>query len=683
MSCTDNTKNIDIKLATYNSLDNLYKYTTLPELTPNTQYDPFTSKGQYTILANINTNLDTIDSDNLDKNNLFIRDPNTSNIYQNCAIQANNPWFTANSDYSKCEIVKNIVLDDKLKLNTDKTTINLNLKSKNKSKPAFCPYFSNVNKAFCENKWYDWIITPNYYLGNTYYKDISKYTELDVYKCYKPCSGDDKRRDYLPYTTEKGEFKCIPKKLFGNGIFANKYMFSPIGLINLIGNIAYSKNIINANNNLLFLLYKSILDYNLENNIDTKIYDKNDEIYNNIYNSQTNILNNNIKNDFTIDINKEFIDCIKENIIHNFSTAEEQDYTYIKEFTYKSRKFNENEPEMYTLNGLDASGVLIPPILHHTWILANIFKPVLEDDIKTINVIDTIDILKTKKEFYCSISLYENLRLIFEDDDIANRLKNIFYKAVNICYNNKTNFSTNIIDKTKKSFSLYNNKYNTLLNNIFYYSDEDIKKLYLTDNKVFFVEHKFYYDYELYDLETKNKNAILLFEENNKFKYFFSVERLEIKTCENGFIYNTQLHECQPEVKPSNKVEEAPVEDDIDNTFNIPELTKILSIFLQIILFIIFLYILYIFYDIFGEIILSIYNYIYMKLAELSIAINKKYGPTIIPGRFESDEHKKYYSAEQDYNLANLQHENLQRNKLKLDEYINTHNIANKTPKTS
>ena len=72
-----------------------------------------------------------------------------------------------------------------------------------------------------------------------------------------------------------------------------------------------------------------------------------------------------------------------------------------------------------------------------------------------------------------------------------------------------------------------------------------------------------------------------------------------------------------------------------------------------------------------------------MKCAELSIAINKKYGPTIIPGRFESDEHKKYYSAEQDYNLANLQHENLQRNKLKLDEYINTHNIANKTPKNS
>ena len=658
MSCSsDSTKNTDFKRATYNSLNNLYAYTLNQDLKPQNVNNPFNNNFKDKYGEYINTQLDELDDN---KNDLFIIDNRTSNIYQNCAIQANNPWFKTSNDYTKCEIVNNIILDNKLKISEDKTTINLNLKSKNNSKSAFSPYFSNVNKAFCENKWYDWIITPNYYLGNIYYKDTSKYTEFDVYKCYKPCDGD-----YLPYTTEKGKFKCIPKKLFGNGIFANKYMFSPIGLINLIGNLAYSKDI-NINKNLLFLLYNSILEYNLENNIDTKIYDINNDIYNNIK-PNNNILNDNILKDFTNNINDEFKDCINNNILNNFSNSEEQDYSYINEFTYKHRQFNENEPEMYTLNGLDTCGILIPPILYHTWILANIFKPFSEENI--VNDA-TLEKTKTTKDIYSSILLYNNLITVFNDNDKANRLKNIFFKAVNICYN-KTNFSANIIDKTKKSFSLYKNKnkYDILLKEIFHYSDEDIKKLYSTTNKEFFAEYKFYYDYELYDLELKHKDAEILLKENNKFKYFFSVERLEHKTCENGFIYNTQLHECQPEIKETENVEE-PVEDDIDNTFNIPELKKILSIFLQIILVIIILYIIYIFYDIFGETILTVYNYIYMKYAEINVYRNKSLA--IIPGYVESDEHKKLYYAEQDYNLANLQHENLQRNTLKIQEYINT-----------
>ena len=67
---------------------------------------------------------------------------------------------------------------------------------------------------------------------------------------------------------------------------------------------------------------------------------------------------------------------------------------------------------------------------------------------------------------------------------------------------------------------------------------------------------------------------------------------------------------------------------------------------------------------------LYVYNYIYMKYAEINVYRNKSLA--IIPGYVESDEHKKLYYAEQDYNLANLQHENLQRNTLKIQEYINT-----------
>ena len=267
MSCSsDSTKNTDIKAATFNTLNSLHKYSGNSLFVPTNINDPFNVSFINAYGDNINTNLDELDDN---KNNLFIRDEITSNVYQNCAIQANNPWFTTSSDFKKCEIIKNIELDNKLNLSADKTKVILNLKSKNKSKTAFSPYYFNINKAYCENKWYDWIITPNYYLGNTYYKDTSKYRDVDVYKCYKPCN-----EDYIPYKTEKGEHKCIPKKLFGNGIFSDKYIFSPIGLINLIGNI-----LINVNDkDLIWLLYKSIIDYNLEKNIDTEIYTINNDV---------------------------------------------------------------------------------------------------------------------------------------------------------------------------------------------------------------------------------------------------------------------------------------------------------------------------------------------------------------------------------------------------------------------
>ena len=58
------------------------------------------------------------------------------------------------------------------------------------------------------------------------------------------------------------------------------------------------------------------------------------------------------------------------------------------------------------------------------------------------------------------------------------------------------------------------------------------------------------------------------------------------------------------------------------DAFNIPEITKILTMFLQIIVVIVILYIIYIFYDIFGEIILTVYNYLYMKFIEIIKIVN-------------------------------------------------------------
>ena len=107
---------------------------------------------------------------------------------------------------------------------------------------------------------------------------------------------------------------------------------------------------------------------------------------------------------------------------------------------------------------------------------------------------------------------------------------------------------------------------------------------------------------------------------------------------------------------------------------------KILTIFLQIIIVIIILYIIYIFYDIFGETILTVYNYIYMKLIELIFSPAFVVKDKLFNARNEADLTK--IQANADYDLANIQFEHLKNSTLKIQEYMNTNNINNNT-KTS
>jgi hypothetical protein len=601
----------------------------------------------YAIFENINTNLDNLDTT---KDNLFIKDNIKGNIYQNCAIQTNNPWYTTSSDYTKCEIVEDIQLDNKLKYNADKTIINLNLKSNDKLKTAYSPYFSNVNTAYCENRWYDWIITPNYYLGNTYYKDTSKFGEADVYKCFKPCPSDS-----IPYITSKKENKCIKKKYFGNGIFANKLMFSPIGLINLIGHAALkTDSSLNEKNDLLYQLYKSVLDYNIKKKMDDKIY-KTNFIYDSI------LTYNNIKEDIKT-IYDEFKKCIEDNILNDFDYSENQDYKYSNLLTYKHRNFNEDESEMYTLKGLDVCGALIPPILHHTWILANIFKPFEEINITDANGAKVND------------TLYTLLKNKF-DEHKALRLKNIFYKAVNICYDNKSNFSINIIDKTKKIINTYKDDYNGLLTHYLGLRPQ-ITDIYDTENII--IDNKYYLDHELYNTISTFKindasKKLYIGDDNTKYtkygRYFYAIEELEIPACEKGYVFDDKVKTCQKIVEEPIIDKNAPVEDEMD-TFNIPEITKILSMFLQIIIVIVILYIIYIFYDIFGETIFTVYNYVSMKSYEISYN-TFAYLSTL----GEDDVVYEKRKTDADYNLANMQYKNLEQNKSKILTYMKEHNI--------
>lgn len=667
MSCPDPIKNIDAKEATYYTLSNLNNFKPVDnKFQPNSIDSPFPTNIDPQIFANINTNLDDLDNNN--SNNLFIKDNIKNNIYQNCAIQTNNPWYTTSSDYTKCEIVEDIKLDNKLKYNSDKTTINLNLKSTNRLKTAYSPYYSNVNKSYCENRWYDWVITPNYYLGNTYYKDTSKFGENDVYKCFLPCSNDS-----MPYVTAKGENKCIKKKYFGNGIFANKLMFSPIGLINLIGNVAIKDddNIdLVSNHNLLYYLYTSILNYNIINNMDDTIYKTND-VYEEL---QTYI---NISPEIR-SIYDEFKKCIDDNILKDFDFSENQDYKYSNLLTYKHRNFNEDESEMYTLKGLDVLGVLIPPILHHTWILANIFKPLEETDITIANA-------NIVNNTFINNLLFNKLNKVFKDENKAIRLKNIFFKAVNICYNNKTNFSINIIDKTKKSLDQYKDQYKDILNTYYsYIADQNVKKekidnIYKSENPIFNNDYKYYLDYDLYDLKNNiiskftieaEKTTITNAFFDNVYKYFYSIERLEAPTCDKGYQYDSKLKSCEKVIEKPIIDKNAPIEDEMD-VFNIDEITKILSMFMQIIMVIIILYIIYIFYDIFGETIFTVYNYLYMKFTEI---FNNSY-TYIISYIITDNEKYEKIKAETDYKLATIQYKNLEQNNFKILSYMNENKI--------
>ena len=703
MTCTNFSTNLEIKKATNDILTNIYKYTSNNIYEPN-NISSFGSnfKEMYT---NINTDLDKFEN-NEGKENLVTVDED--NIYINCVYQTSLPWFTTSENKKKCEVIPNIKLpEDRLILDSKTSIITPIFKSADSNKPGFCSYYSNVNKAYCENTWYDWIITPNYYLGNTYYKDNSHYTDVDVYKCYAPCEGD-----YMPYTKKNGELKCIPKKYFSNGIFNNKYIFSAFGLINLIGNIALSndeKN--NKSTNLLYLLHKIIIEYNIENNYDKNLYEINDEL-------KTQFIDNtNITNKYT-DLYTNLKDSINKNIFFKFSNSNNQDYSIINEFTYKHRKFNESEPEMYSFNGLDVCNVLIDPILIHTWIIANLFQPLNEDILTYTNLNDiiTTDVNYTKVK---NSLLYNKLYDIFKNHDKVIRLKNIFFKAVNICYNYKTNFSINIVEKTKEAFNnkkiinniIIENKFYNFTDNIFYlnyllkanpgssdvtypfsnnptdynmdYYKKCIEYILHQDRLTEFKEHTLYKDIDIKvfgkkynDILTTSPNNFYKFlfkkadEDNNddtlwNYKYYYSMERLEKPTCDKGYEWNSKYKVCDP-IKQTENInkEDKEVEED---EFQIPELKKILYLFMQIIVIIIILYILYIFYDIFGEVIISLYNRIVMYIIKLQYYIEDH-----LPsgdGEYEKEikilENKKKY--------IETKYKNIENKDIKIEEYLRTH----------
>ena len=119
----------------------------------------------------------------------------------NCVISTNSKYFTYNKKNNSCDAINNLNLGDEFKYIIDENNNNVaiilntdNFKETHDFKPR---------KAYCENKWYDWITIPNYHFNNQYYKDSGVFSKDDVRKCYKPCGIN-----LMPYTSIKDEELC-------------------------------------------------------------------------------------------------------------------------------------------------------------------------------------------------------------------------------------------------------------------------------------------------------------------------------------------------------------------------------------------------------------------------------------------------------------------------------------------
>ena len=114
---------------------------------------------------------------------------------------------------------------------------------------------------------------------------------------------------------------------------------------------------------------------------------------------------------------------------------------------------------MLTLKGMNNSKMLTDEILIHTFYLSYNYKKFINEDIYNLNNYFLTD-NKGNKNLDLdkninnnSFNATKNLKLMLNENDNKpiHRLTNILYKAINICYDNKSDFSINLIILTKKA----------------------------------------------------------------------------------------------------------------------------------------------------------------------------------------------------------------------------------------
>ncbi len=587
----------------------------------------------------------------------------------NCAIKTNNPSYTFDNENKNCTLIPNIKLNQNFSYEKDNTSNYITFEFPEDENNKSIYRYKNKN-GFCENKWYDWIITPNYHFGNQYEKDIGNFTKEDIRKCYSPCI-----KGYLPYFNNKtNEYICIPKDEAEDGLFANKLDYSPVALINLIGNsdtTLYNYTFLSTDIVKFKYLNNSVYEFN------------NDAFKNKDNNYELNKAKENIKNT----INSYFIDdksMNARNIDKNINVI-----------TYKNPLFNENDPELITLRGMDTNGMMIDEILIHTYYLAYQYNKFYEAIIKKTSYFKNDDTNNVNFDKLLENNLGFNIKYIlkslkYEENKNKNqRLANILFKAINICYDEKTDFSKNLLDYTRLAFNKYKNidkekiPFIDYFTNYFEYKRNYYNTLYLNEKNNIYLKNTDFY-YELKDIEIKKleipfitsvtkegnshisnyilekltditdekqKNEIRNFFENRDDIIFYTLEDKErVNRCSTGEIFNKETNNCDTcksyctiekcktdkncgyfcedvctvnkekakpskcgnlkEVSKENLKEKPKIETPVEGNLNIPDFSTILKSAIKIVLALLFLYMCYIFYQIYGETLFTIYNYI-------------------------------------------------------------------------
>lgn len=401
----------------------------------------------------------------------------------NCVILTKNPFFTYNKEKKACAVLPDLQFTPNIfKYSDNKDYIYYDYKLKD-PEGKFIYNKKNIT-GYCENSWYDWIIIPNYHFGNNYLKDSGEFSNEDVKVCYKPCN-----KEKLPYININGEHKCINKKIADNGLYAKKLDYSQISLINLIGN---SEEDLRKLYVLMSLYEYDKLDKegNYNNNIDRSIFNTNCTI--NMTNGVISdcLPDKTVYNSFKEVLNayKQFSETIMENIIilDNFDIIKKYE-NYDNIITYKNINFEEKDTQTQQLTflGLDNNNMLKDAILIHTFIISyNIYKFITEDIFKfslsnndpSKNIYTTYG--KYNIDYILEVLLnksdkYKNIQDNNKKEYIKHRLANILYKSINICYNNKSEFSKNIINRTKNAFNKFKSEsHKQLLTQYYNFSDK-------------------------------------------------------------------------------------------------------------------------------------------------------------------------------------------------------------------
>jgi hypothetical protein len=566
--------------------------------------------------------------------------------YVNCVLQTNNPLFTYKDGY--CIVSPDINLPPELKKIEDKNDIIIKLDRTNlEDEEGNFKYQQVQNNKYCEDRWYDWIVIPNYHLGNRVLKDSGAYSKEDVKICYNNCGARE-----LPYINSSGKKLCVPKEIAYDGIYEKKLDYSPLALINLIGN----------NKNNLNLLYKNLFFYKLNKKTNT-----------NKYSINTNVnLSEDLSNNDNYIVNEVFeeIKKILNNIV-NDNNLNIPDYSFeYNHLTYKHPYFNEND--LTTILGMDKNEILSNDIiLIHTAYLAYNYYDFI-NNIKTNTIFfDIQNVANINKhdnhDFYITKVLID-YNSDFNLKKKRQRLANILYKAINICYDKKTDFSKNLIKRTKDALNRYDKSILLDSSKSIIFSNDKYENL---KSKITDITNGFEIEYykwnilkELYDkiekgefIKKSNENDNIIFKNLFQDKFvFYTEEDSEIingnicksgelldssntckscsiecgtkeqclsdnckKFCEtNCIVDKNETTNCggtieddvvnQNQNQNQNKKE---IKTPIEEETNIPDFTIIFKYAIKIFFILIVLYIAYMFYKIFNESILTFGNIFY------------------------------------------------------------------------